>query len=329
MIYNPGTRKIYTMRTKFCISIMLILTLVASGEVLPQKEQTFIKLLNLRSQKSAELANIELRLSQLADRIDSAKSAIPKDENLIRSLMASGIPVSDSLALGKSAIKNIDNQITELQNALLRLYKEELDSLRNLLDESNGDEKIVLKNRLELLNPAIRQLSFNPAKLQEIDLSDIKDPIEQDILSAFLRKSLLEVEERIEHIRNDLQEIEPFVKLNVKTREFLEEVDGDNFLLLGNSESDFASFNELSTNRDPGNDVVAASFIEQNAFSIELLMTQLEITDFNLESSIDSEGNILQPRFSSEDYVNLLREIEDQLKSVRSEIRGRLEEVDP
>ncbi|MEL6823289.1 MAG: hypothetical protein AAFP70_16130, partial [Calditrichota bacterium] len=207
------------MRTKFCISIMLILTLVASGEVLPQKEQTFIKLLNLRSQKSAELANIELRLSQLADRIDSAKSAIPKDENLIRSLMASGIPVSDSLALGKSAIKNIDSQITELQNALLRLYKEELDSLRNLLDESNGDEKIVLKNRLELisqkymlLNPAIRQLSFNPAKLQEIDLSDIKDPIEQDILSAFLRKSLLEVEERIEHIRNDLQEIEPFVK---------------------------------------------------------------------------------------------------------------------
>ena len=137
------------------------------------------------------------------------------------------------------------------------------------------------------------------------------------------------MEERIEHIRNDLQEIEPFVKLNVKTREFLEEVDGDNFLLLGNSESDFASFNELSTNRDHGNDVVAASFIEQNAFSIELLMTQLEITDFNLESSIDSEGNILQPRFSSEDYVNLLREIEDQLKSVRSEIRGRLEEVDP
>lgn len=324
------------MNIKLCICVLLTVSLFARGEDLSQMERVFINLLQARSLKGQELSSIESRLSKLADRIDSAKKASQRDENLIRKLMASGIPISDSMATSKSQLNAMDRQIEEMQNSLAKLYKNQLDSLGNLLGKSNGNERTILTDRVELisqkymlLNPAIRQLSFDPAKLQDIELSSIDDAVERDILSAFLNKSLDEVENRIEHIRSDLKEIEPFVKLNEKTREFLEEIDGDNFLLLGSTESSANALDEFQSGRFSGNDVVTTNYIEQNAFSIERLMKQLEISDFTLEKTIDNDGNTLQPHFTSSEYVKLLREIEDQLKSVRSEIRDRLNEVTP
>jgi|GEM_PF-6493431 len=324
------------MKIKSCISYLLVFTLFLTAEDLPHIERNFIDLLQTRSQKAEQLKEIQSRLSKLADKIDSAKEASPRDEAQIRRLMASGIPISDSLSVGESELDKLDKQIEGMQSTLVRLYKEELDSLRSLLNTGSDEKKTVLNNRVELisqkymlLNPAIRQLSFDPAKLRGIELADIADPIEQDILSAFLKKSLLEVESRIQHIQNDLKEIEPFVKLDEKTREFLEEVDGENFLLLGGTESGTTALNEFQTNDGQGNDIIATALIEQNAFSIEQLINQLEISDFTLEKTVDGEGSFLQPQFSSSDYVKLLREIEDQLKSVRSEIRDRLQEVNP
>ncbi|MGH1363629.1 MAG: hypothetical protein ACRBF0_08740 [Calditrichia bacterium] len=320
---------------KKLIPFLILLIATCAAQELPVVEQSFLTTLQSSTQLQKRISRLDSLLMHKATEIEGAKKAQPRSESTIKSLMSEGIALSDSMANYRKKLADIQKQLKQEQQQLGALYRERIKTLRETLADVSAEQAVDINRRIDLLshkylllNPALQQLSFDPERIEKINLAIISDPIERDILTAFLQKANMEVNERLKQIRSNREELEPLIRLNEKRQDFLAEVNDDNFTFFGGSGIETATSDELRTTSGFSSDEHIQSLLfEQNANSIALFFGQLEISNFQEADLSITDSSLNAGRFSSGEYLKLLKEIEKQLSSMDKKIRRHLDEA--
>jgi len=319
---------------KFIPFLILFIATCAAQE-LTVVERSFLTTLQSSTQLQKRINKLDSLLMHKATEIEGAKKARTRSESTIKMLMSEGIALSDSIANYRKQLSAIQNQQRQEQEQLGALYRERIKTLRETLEDVSAEQAVDINKRIDLLshkylllNPALKQLSFDPERIEKINLAIISDPIERDILTAFLQKANMEVNERLKQIRSTREEVEPLIRLNEKRQDFLAEVNDDNFTFFGGSGIETAASDEIRTTGEFTSDERIQSLLfEQNANSIALFFGQLEISNFQESDLSITDSSLNAGRFSSSEYLKLLKEIEKQLSSMDKKIRRHLDEA--
>lgn len=325
------------------ILFMLLLCLSAAGlqaQGITTAERAYDELQAELAREQSRLDSLNALLAAQAAKIDATKKSASPDQNTIREMMAAGLEISRQVESAQRRQERLNARAEDQRQLLAEQYAATIDSLRQL--ENSGDyqgDRQKLQQQISaytekfiLFSPAFQALSFDPRKIGDIHFEEIQDSLEREIALSYLQNALSDVDSHLVHIRRNSDAIYATIRLEEKTREFLEEVDDPSFgLLSGASENISATANfesqdgRTSTGDETALDVASApvSGFTKQLESISLFIRQLDIDDpDNLLTHWQNRNN---GSLTLEMYLDLLKDAEKRLESYAKTISRKLE----
>lgn len=313
--------------------VLLVLFRAVVAQNAAALEEEFFTLQRQIETVQAGLDSLNALLEQQAAQIDVEKRRESPDREKLRKQMAAGLALSKQIAEQQKRLQTLQKNRAQTQYRLAQRYSTMLDSLQALQAGSvTADaelERQILRytGKYLLYSPVFRALSFDPQKIREINPAGSSDSLERALSLNYLRNALADVENHLQEIEENRKEVENTLRLERKTRQFLEEVDADNLGLLARAGNP-AGAERLAANSpasfDPqvsGDAALAAARVE----SIALFFGQLGIRDpEGISLSRFSAAPAGRTPLSLEEYLALLQAAEKQLKQIRSTAQRKL-----
>lgn len=312
--------------------LFLILFRAAAAQNAAALEEEFFALQREIETVQAWLDSLNALLEREAAQIDAEKRRENPDREKLRKQMAAGLALSKQIQEQQKRLQTLQKNRLQIQYRLAQRYAAILDSLQ-ALQPSRGEPKAEIEQQIVfytgkylLYSPVFRALSFDPQKIREINPAESSDSLERALSLNYLRNALANVESHLQEIEENRKEVENTLRLERKTRQFLEEVEADNRGVLaraGNPSTAEMLAPNSQTGLAPqaGVDVTRAAQVE----SITLFFNQLGIRDaegiFLSRFSAAPSG---QRPLSLEEYLALLQAAEKQLKQIRSTAQQKM-----
>lgn len=284
--------------------------------------------------EKAHLDSLNTLLEKQASLIDAEKQKDTIDKEKVRKLMSESIPLTAQIDAQQKKLNTLQKEQEQLRYQLAQRYSAKLDSLQNLEESGSGNaeelqRQIVFYTEQYLtVSPAFRALSFDPEKIRQINISADGDSLEQAIALNYLRKAQADVSNHLADIEQNRKELEAALRLERKTREFLEEVDDENFALLSQTANPGRTEQSLVGN-SPSNVLTdeGALALASRVESMALFFDQLNIS--NSDELIAAWRYAVQSGetyLTLEEYLTLLKAAEKQLRQFHSIIEKKLKE---
>lgn len=279
----------------------------------------------LRRNLSIEKIEQDSLYKNLEDRtklIEEEKNKLKPDHDKIVKLMAGSVTVSRLIEVKQTSINKLEFDLESVRKKLFLLYSYQIDSLNNLkrkklkpISENEIDIQILnlIKKRL-LITPPVKQLTFVPEKIVEIDLKKVSDSLQMKIYKEYLTNALAEVDSLLYQVIKTSNEVEQLVKLHKKTNKFIDDIDfisqinpiGTKTKTLETSERDYVLVN------DPHTDF-KLSFQSYVTIINQLSFSRQANNRMSRDKQIDLNGE----RLSLKEYSEFLKELKLRLNDYR------------
>lgn len=319
------------MRLRYWICFWLGMTVILAAQGTARLESEFLAArLQLQVEQTA-LDSLHALLEAQAARIDAEKKKAPGDEGRIRRLMARGLTLSREVDARRDRVAALRESLTAQKYRLGERYAALIDSLQQAAQSAGSAAErrrlretiIVYTEKYILFSPAFQTLRFDPEKLREIDPAQANDTLERRIAIDYLENAREDIDIHLSDIRKSRRELERTVRLEEKTREFLEEVD-DGFIGLVTrtpataGDARALTSNEFQTGGETGDPVGADA--PDPLGSILLFINQLDLP----QSGTWRPAGDQRPQISLQAYLKLLQEAEKRLLEFDKIISGKL-----
>lgn len=310
---------------------LFLLCVNLPAQSLTEWETRYNAALTAYQQQRQKLDSLRSALDQQVAGIDQEKSAARPDRNRLSRMMSGALAISRSLKRQQQTLDSLENEIEKLRNTLYVRYSARIDSLKNLEQQSSGTQQSELQRQILsymgkklLMSPHVQTLSIDPAKVLALKVSTPKDSLEQAIYQDFLRRALREVNARLQSINRTRQEVATLVRLEKKSRQFLEEIGSEtNPAVLSSSLNRAQSENRavfLSNNAE------VAATQRASLETLSLLLKQLTVLRMQESPSPNLRAFSAEARqLTLEDYARLLSDVETELKQYRQIVEDKLE----
>ncbi|GAB4373944.1 MAG: hypothetical protein Kow0042_18180 [Calditrichia bacterium] len=191
-----------------------------------------------RRAAQSRLDSLKAEFDSLTAEIDREKSQPKINKPRVAALMARALAVSREVEEQEKIITRIEGNIVETKSQLIAQYSVQFDSLKNLLKAEKEEKRrlelekqmVALAEKKLLLLPKFTQFSFDPQKVNQIQLSDVQDSLEYHIQADYLRHAQSDIEEKIHRLRIIREELENIVLLEKDMADFMEEVGDHDYL---------------------------------------------------------------------------------------------------
>lgn len=254
--------------------------------------------------------------------IANEKSRTNADQNKIVKWMAHAVVVSNHIKESQKRLSVLQSSAEECRQRLEQIYAHTIDSLKSLerLKSFAGDRR-VLQNEIlfwtekrVLLSPVVSMLTFDPRKVQEIHLENTSNSMERSVAEDYLRKALLEIDTHLNRVISERKEYEEITDLRKRTAEFVSEVyDQSRITAISRAQAGVAS---------SGSPLTPSDYKALQFRSVVGLIQQLNA------STPLSSANVIYPESKSgitqEEYIQLLKQAEKQLKTYKDIVQKKL-----
>jgi len=245
-----------------------------SAQNLPELEDRLEDLNKKRNLIETAVDSLQMLLKKDLDGNSSGESAA----------LAGAFEITQQLKQKNAELNKVKEELKSVKNTLFELYGEEIISLQAKLRNAGNSETeknltrelIRFVEKQWAVNPLDNPFSFDIQKVQKIDLSSSTDSLETMILNDYLQKASLEVGQKIAALSSRENEIDRLLRLQSKTRDFLEESSESRPWQI---KSQSAASQELAFNSPESRDKVyggADYFGIQNTENFYLALRQLQ-----------------------------------------------------
>ncbi|KAB2877998.1 hypothetical protein F9K33_14765 [bacterium] len=305
--------------------ICLLVSTVVHGQTVGELEKQF-RLLNQSIQaEQAVLDSLNALMENKAKDIESEKKSAAPDQDKIIKSMSHAVTLSNQI---KEYQKNIAAGRLEAEDCRIRLerfYTKTIDSLRQM-DRSGKYEgdKYELRNQILIwtekrifITPLVSTLSFDPQKVQRIELTDASDPTDKAMMEDYIKKALKEIDSHIMVVTATRKEYEEMADLRRRTTEFINEA---------YEQGRISSMARSQTFKNIGTDIlgnpIGQGFTAVHVRSVAGLMQQLN-TGW-LMSPGNASLTSTNTGIAQEEYIQLLKQAENLLRTYREIVQKKL-----
>lgn len=312
-------------------SFLFIIFLMAVSAIHAQsaaelEEQYLLSTQSIRNERNV-LDSLNRLMENTAKDIEREKKNSVPDRAKIVKWMAHAVTISNQIKEQQKGITYSETAEEEIRKRLERVYTQIIDSLKQL-ERSNlsDDETGILRNEMLswtekriLVTPMVSTLTFEPRKVQEIDLESTTDPLDRSIAEDYLKKALDEIDTHLQRIIVTRQEHEEITVLRRRTTEFVNEA---------YDQGRIGTITRSQTIAKPasadglGSPLGVVEFTTIQVKSVVGLIQQLNsgmVLTQSYASPISSKSAMTQ-----EEYIQLLKQAEKQLKSYRDLVQKKL-----
>ena len=316
------------MRLRYWICLWLGMTAALAAQGTARLVSEFLAARQQLEAEQAALDSLSALLEAQAARIDAEKKKTPGDDGRIRRLMARGLTLSREVDARRDRIATLSESLAVQKYRLGERYAALIDSLQQQAQSADTDEErrrlgeaiVAYSGKYILFSPAFQALRFDPDKLRRIDPAQARDSLERRIAIDYLEKARKDIGTHLSDIRKSRRELERTVRLEEKTRDFLEEVDDGFIGLVTRTPAASGDANRaFTTNETEIGDPIAADAPDPLG-SILLFINQLNLP----QSGTWRPASDASPQISLQDYLKLLQEAEKRLLQFDKLISGKL-----
>ncbi len=271
--------------------------------------------------EQSALDSLNALMQTTVQSIEKEKKKTYPDQARIVQWMAHGVIMSNQIKEKQKRLSEKENTAEELRRNLEAYYVRNLDSLRRLASSAErpdlGDKIMQLTEKRLLVSPAVKTLAFDPQQVKQMELSKAADPLEKAMMTDYLKKALVEIDARLERVSSFRQEYESIASLRKRTMEFVAESYEQGRLGTAiRSQSVTVPAGQLSGGPLTG------EYTTFQARSVVGLIQQINagvrMTPLPF-ATLSSKSNV-----SEEEYIDLLKQAEKQLKNYRDLVQKKL-----
>ena len=291
-------------------------------------ENTYSDLQGSYEKEKSVLDSLQARFNKRVLEINNEKDKSNPDNEVITSLMANSVNLSNSIDDQQKKIDKIGKSITGIKIKLNNRYTGIIDSLKNIRTKGkenieNIDNLILFyaTKRLEV-TPEINRLSFNPYKILGLDLHKSKDSTYKKIYSEYFTGAMNEVNKILANISEESNEINQVIELQRKASRFVEETELESGITSSKlSQSEEKSPAATETNSpvtggsfDNGFTGVRESNLNSNIKVYEQLLNQLNtIKTLSVRQTPEESIQAIEKEIDLNSYGKLLNEVKKRL----------------
>ncbi len=307
------------------ILVLLIFSSLLFAQNLPDLEKDYYATLAKFKQQQSKLDSLNERLARSATEIDNEKSQNKVNRDKLEKLMARALSLSTEIEEQQKSMEELQRSLAFKRDILSEKYTAMLDSMRAIEQSQRfTGSKHELQRRIRniaekriIILPVTQSFSFDPQKIQSIQLNKAENDLEKEILTDYLQNASAEVDEWISSLQKAKLELEDMILLQEKTDEFLQDVDTEGVIGVlpaaeQNATLESADARELNF----------ASILSEKSGVISLqiqaylsLANQLDFKDSSLPTKTTATDLGVESRnLSLHEYLKLLKHVEDLLK---------------
>jgi len=311
--------------------LIAIIVSVSAGQSVENLEKHYQSTWKQYLSTKLQLDSLNTRLSRQTEIIEQEKKQNSPDRKRLGKLLAESLELSRKIKTQQIRLDSLKQKLNTLSGQLNKKYATIIDSLQKI-SQNSPDKETAQKIEQQILyfhekrlltSPYLNKLSFNPTKLNRLILSNPGDSLEKALYTDFLKHAQQEVDSQLVHIKKLRHEVETIMRLEEKTRRFLEDVE---------AESDPGIFSLSMTElgnvrKNASNAFVNDKTLQKPIFqeSLLILMQQLNIPGENLNQMRSLLKNEKETQtLSLKDYLTLLKKIEQELARYKTIINQKL-----
>ncbi len=298
----------------------LIFSLVSFAQEISVQESKLLNLEKSYALEKSKLDSIQNSLKILLDDLNTFKKQEIRDNDKISALMAEAHLVSMQSDKQEKIVNVLAAQVKKERLVLYNNFTVKIESLAQSLNNSDEINKkkaelelIELNQRRAKFSPALPLFSFDPKLIARINSSESKDELQKAIYLDYLSNALAEVDSNIAVIKSKEEEVSAMIRLDEQAEDFIDELDGTQFLSSIEIESGENKVESYSDNKAWENDVFSAD-IQQIYEQLEPVMSEL----IEIPGIIDSDS------LASDGYLKLLQGTEKTLKLYKKIIEDKM-----
>ncbi|MBL7959543.1 hypothetical protein JNL27_04815 [bacterium] len=273
-------------------------------------------------EEQAVLDSLNGLMEKTAKDIEREKKNAASDQNKIVKWMAHAVTISNQIKEQEKKAASVQFSAENCRNLLEELYSRIIDSLKQeeRTGKYDGDKK-VLQNQLlfwterrVLVSPLVATLTFDPQKVQGISLTGISDPLDKTIIEDYLQRALNEIETHIQLVTAQRIELEEITDLRKRTLDFVNEANEQGHI--GSiTRSQIVSSGGTENPLDP----------DYKTFQVKSLVGLIQQLNTGLMMTQAFQKPISsKPGLTQEEYIQLLKQAEKQLKTYREMVQKKL-----
>lgn len=302
--------------------LLLSLRIDLNAQSIQKVESEYEILKSTLTREKLILDSLYKSLESRATLIDEEKRKPKPNEDKIYKLMAGSVTISNSVELQQTKIIHLEKTLEETRQMLDYHYTALIDSLKaskqtslKMSDVRDIDRQILSNTEKRLLiAPRIKQLSFIPEKILEIDLNKTLDTLQRNIYVEYLTIALNEVNTHLNQVNETSSEIAQIITLQKKASKFLEDVE---------FESQIKSVGTSSTSPTPADANIRLSGEKDSYFGSTLesyisLNNQLSFRQSPYIHTTDERFlKFKNEQISLKEYLEVLNELKKRLNDYR------------
>lgn len=306
---------------------------------LPKLEGQYLRTVDSLAAVTADNDSLQQLLEVQSQRIDLAKNEQPANAQKIAALMSSGLRISENLSRSQTRERQLQENLRQLGSRLSLRYAANIDSLdkrlqtgKNLSPEFRAQLRTQLTQNVQrylMVTPLVGESALNPQAVYRINLSGASDSLSRSLAADYLNQMNERVNQQINNIAMHRREMDRILRLEQKTREFIDEVEDEIFFSSPDA-GIFAQSDRITTENQPAISSMASSDGSGGWLSS---MGQLQsfvstLNQVNITVSGAPLAPILLPEkqqeLTLEEYQALLLKIEKRLALFQDIIRRKL-----
>ncbi len=298
----------------------LIFSLLSFAQEISVQESKLFNLEKSYALEKSKLDSIQNSLEILLDDLNTFKKQEIRDNDKISALMAEAHLVSMQSDKQEKIVNVLAAQVKKERLILYNNFTVKIESLAQSLNNSDEINKkkaelelIELNQRRAKFSPALPLFSFDPKLIARINSSESKDELQKAIYLDYLSNALAEVDSNIAVIKSKEEEVSAMIRLDEQAEDFIDELDGTQFLSSIEIESGENKVESYSDNKAWEGDVLSAD-IQQIYEQLEPVMSEL----IEIPGIIDSDS------LASDGYLKLLQGTEKTLKLYKKIIEDKM-----
>ena len=324
---------------KIFITILIYLALqgITAAQTIPELEKKLSSLQKEWTEVKSELDSLKALYEDQTQVIDKEKKRAKPEKDKIAKLMSHALTVSDQLNVKTGQLSILEDNFNVIKRELDGRYSHQIDSLQALAnskrfagEKENLESQILrLSEKRLLVSPTVKKLSFDPQKILQIQPEQYSDSLESAIYSDYLSNALKEIDTHLNNVHNTRKEFEEIIILQEKTGSFLEEVAEDQYDGIFLAAENQAQITKQATLSDPffGGEFTGreTGIIYAQFQSYLAILHQLNRNDqIQQQSSWNSPIDSSTVTLTMKDYLQLLKDVEKELRSYKKIIQTKL-----
>jgi hypothetical protein len=220
---------------KIYLTVFLFLTINVQAQDISELELQYINKSHQLQKINHTLDSLQNKKAKFSQKIHSAKSERKNNTKYLADWMEKAQYLSQAIDRNEKEAIRLNKEISDLSKRLDQKYIAAIDSLHRLQNSEKSKSKIselegnilVYSEKRFLISPGFKNLSFDPRKMKEINLTNSKDTLEYKIKSEYLVNAKSEIDAYQQRVNQSLSEVKDYIRLREKTNRFLEEVNDD------------------------------------------------------------------------------------------------------